>query len=299
MRSIKIIFFTILIAAGCSDRPVLDNPTEEFLPGKRLAALKSKKLSEVSGIASSITHKGYLWAHNDSQNGTEVYLIDQHLKIAMTCKLAGVENRDWEDITVGPGPEEGKSYVYVGEIGDNNSKYRFKRVFRFEEPAQIEGGVINIVDFDTIIFRLPTKKDAETLLIDPLTKNLYIISKREEPVFIYELQYPYSTSDTLHATEVMSLPLTQIVSGDITADGKQVLLKNYEFVYYWSNPDGKPLLELLREKPEDVPYEEEAQGESITWARDGSGFYTLGEQSATMDTYLYFYARKRSLVANP
>ena len=278
---------------------MLDNTTDDFLPGKRLAELTNKILSVVSGIASSINHKGYLWAHNDSKNGTEVYLIDQHLKIAMTCKLVGVENRDWEDIAVGPGPEDGKSYVYVGEIGDNNAKYRFKRVFRFEEPAQIQNGVVDIVDFDTIIFRLPKKKDTETLMIDPITKNLYVISKREEPVFVYELQYPYSTHDTLQAREVMSLPFTQIVSGDISSDGKQVLLKNYEYVYYWSNPDGKPLLDLLREKPEDVPYEEEAQGESITWARDGNGFYTLGEQSATMDTYLYFYERKKSLVANP
>ena len=253
MKSFAFAIITLLLVAGCSDRPVLDNPTDDFLPGKRLAELTNKKLSEVSGIASSINHKGYLWAHNDSKNGTEVYLIDQHLKIAMTCKLAGVENRDWEDITVGPGPEDGKSYVYVGEIGDNNAKYRFKRVFRFEEPAQIQNGVVDIVDFDTIIFRLPAKKDTETLMIDPITKNLYVISKREEPVFVYELQYPYSTHDTLQAREVMSLPFTQIVSGDISSDGKQVLLKNYEYVYYWSNPDGKPLLDLLREKPEDVP----------------------------------------------
>ncbi len=93
----------------------------------------------------------------------------------------------------------------------------------------------------------------------------------------------------------MSLPFTQIVAGDISDDGKQVLLKSYEFVYYWSNPSGKPLLELLKEKPEDVPYEEEPQGESITWAKDGSGFYTLSEQNITTDTYLYFYERKNKL----
>ncbi|RAW03295.1 hypothetical protein DQQ10_04215 [Pseudochryseolinea flava] len=299
MTRVGLYIFIVAIAASCSDRPILDNPTDDFLPGKRLAELTNKKLDEVSGIASSIQHDGYLWAHNDSKNGTEVYLIDKQLRIAMTCKLVGVENRDWEDIAVGPGPEAGKSYVYVGEIGDNNAKYRFKRVFRFQEPENIQQGVVDIVDFDTIIFRLPAKKDAETLMIDPITKNLYIVSKREDPVFVYELQYPYSTKDTLHAKEVLSLPLTQIVSGDISADGKQVLLKNYEYVYYWNNPHGKPLLELLRERPWDVPYEEEAQGESITWARDGSGFYTLGEKSITMDTYLYFYQRKSSIVAKP
>jgi hypothetical protein len=296
MRIFLSICSLLIVLAGCSSRPVLENPTHDFLPGKRLAELKNKKLKEVSGIAASVNNPGYIWAHNDSQNGTEVYLVDTNLKIALTCKLAGVENRDWEDIAVGPGPVDGKNYVYVGEIGDNDAKYRFKRVYRFEEPVFNDTTrSINIVAFDTIIFRLPKKKDAETLLIDPANKNLYIVSKRENPVHLYELQYPYSTRDTLNAKEVMSLPFTQIVAGDISDDGKQVLLKSYEYIYYWSNPSGKPLLELLKEKPEDVPYEEEPQGESITWAKDGSGFYTLSEQNLTTDTYLYFYERKNKL----
>ena len=71
------------------------------------------------------------------------------------------ENRDWEDIAVGPGPVDGKNYVYVGEIGDNDAKYRFKRVYRFEEPVLNKTTKsIDIVAFDTIIFRLPKKKDA-------------------------------------------------------------------------------------------------------------------------------------------
>lgn len=296
MRIFLSISALFIILAGCSSRPVLENPSEDFLPGKRLAELTNKKLKEVSGIAASVNNPGYIWAHNDSQNGTEVFLVDTHLKIALTCKLAGVENRDWEDIAVGPGPIDGKNYVYVGEIGDNDGKYRFKRVYRFEEPVLDETTKsINVVSFDTIIFRLPKKKDTETLLIDPTNKNLYVVSKRENPVHLYELQYPYSTRDTLNAKEVLSLPLTQIVSGDISPDGKQVLLKSYEFVYYWSNPSGKPLLELLKEKPEEVPYEEEPQGESITWATDGSGFYTLSEQNIAADTYLYFYERKNKL----
>jgi hypothetical protein len=296
MRALLFSFAVLIVLAGCSSRPTLENPTEDFLPGKRLAELTSKKLKEVSGIAASVNNPGYIWAHNDSQNSTEVFLVNTTLKISLTCKLAGVKNRDWEDIAVGPGPEEGKNYVYVGEIGDNDGKYRFKRVYRFEEPTlQEEVKTMDIVNFDTIIFRLPKKIDTETLMIDPSNKNLYVVSKREYPVHLYELEYPYSTHDTLHAKEVMSLPFTQIVAGDISDDGKQVLLKSYEYIYYWSNPSGKPLLELLKEKPEDVPYEEEPQGESITWAPDGSGFYTLSEQNVTTDTYLYFYERKKNL----
>lgn len=216
-----------IAAAGCSNKPPLENASDEFFPGKPLAELKNKKLEEVSGIVSSINNPGFLWAHNDSKNKAEVYLIDQKLKIALTCRLRGVENRDWEDITVGPGPEAGKNYVYVGEIGDNDSKHAFKMIYRFEEPVmRSPGESIDITDFDTITFRLPEKKDTEALMIDPLTRDLYIVSKREEPVHVYVLPWPYTPTDTLTAKEIVSLPVTQIVGGDISADGKKVLLKN-------------------------------------------------------------------------
>jgi hypothetical protein len=41
--------------------------------------------------------------------------------------------RDCEDIAVGPGPVKGKSYVYDGDIGDNDSKRKYITVYRIEE----------------------------------------------------------------------------------------------------------------------------------------------------------------------
>ena len=38
---------------------------------------KSKKLSEVSGIAKSQNHSGVYWAHNDSGDGANIYAMDE------------------------------------------------------------------------------------------------------------------------------------------------------------------------------------------------------------------------------
>ena len=142
-------------------------------------------------------------------------------------------------------------------------------------------------------FQLPDKKkDTEAVLLDPLTKDLYIISKREEPVHVYELKYPYSTKDTLTATEVAALPLTQIVAADFSNDGSSILMKNYEHIYYWNNRGGKSIAEWLKEKFKEIPYEMEPQGEAISWARDGSGFYTISEKNKGYDSFLYFYKRR-------
>lgn len=287
------LFFVLVLGACATKKDKADAPAQ-FLPGKPLKELKNSKLTELSGLAASSKNKGYLWSINDSGNGPEVFLIDEGLNIKLTCTLAGIENRDWEDIAVGPGPDATKTYVYVGEIGDNEAAYPLKYIYRFEEPdASASGDEISITKFDTITFRLADKqKDTEALLINPLNKNLYIISKREEPVVVYELKYPYSKHDTLTADSIASLPLTQIVAGDFSADGKEILMKNYNNVYYWDNFSSQPLIDVLKTKPKEIRYEVEPQGESIAWARDGSGFYTISEMNKKKKTFLYFYQRK-------
>ena len=264
------------------------------MPGEKLAQLKNKKLREISGMVSSINNPKLLWGHNDSGNKAEIFLMDEGLSVKLTCELAGIDNRDWEDIAIGPGPDSSKNYLYVADIGDNDAQYQYKYIYRFEEPKwnQNQEKII-ISEFDRITFQLPDeRKDTETLLLDPTTKDLYVISKREEPVHLYELKYPHTTEETITAKKVMSLPLTKIVGGDFSADGKEILLKNYHQVFYWSSMVSKPIAELLQESPKEIPYVREPQGEAITWARDGSGFYTLSEQDGKKRAYLYFYKRK-------
>jgi hypothetical protein len=284
----------LLILASCFSKQTPPGPSHAFQPPRRVSTLTDKTLEEVSGLAASITNPGYLWAHNDSNSGPEVFLIDTALNVRLTCVLKNIENRDWEDIAVGPGPNPAKNYIYVGEIGDNLARHTYKYIYRFEEPVLRSGQTrLEIIDFTTLCFRLEDKKkDAETLLLDPATKDLYVITKREEPVHVYQLKYPYDGGDTLVARNVAALPLTQLVAGDILNAGGEILLKNYKKIYYWPNEAHLPPVSALAELPQEIPYEEEPQGEAIAWRRDGRGFYTLSETKGRKKTYLYFYARK-------
>ena len=106
--------------------------------------------------------------------------------------------RDWEDMCIGPGPQKNIDYLYIGDIGDNFSKFKKKRIHRFKEPIidlnQDSPFNIKIKDFDTIVFTYPDgNRDAEALMVDPNTKDLYILSKRESSVSIYRLPFPQST----------------------------------------------------------------------------------------------------------
>lgn len=292
MRILSSVLAVLVLA--CASKESTDSSVELFSPAVRLAEITNNKLGEISGLATSSVNPKMLWAHNDSGNDPEIYLLNEQLEVKLTVRLDGVENRDWEDIAVGPGPEDGKSYVYVGEIGDNDGRYENKYIYRFEEP-QWNGEhdhLIILSDFDKITFQLEdAMKDTETLLIDPSSKDLYIVSKREEPVYVYELKFPQSTEGVLTASKLASISFATIVGGDISPDGKEVLLKNYTQVFYWSNKSAESLVDILKTEPRQIPYEKEPQGESIVWARDNRGFYTISEVVKDQKSYLYFYRR--------
>jgi hypothetical protein len=260
-----------------------------FTNGEPLGKV-SKRLEEASGLAASVNNPGYFWTINDSGNPAEVFLIDDHASIKLVCRLTKATNRDWEEIRVSA--DSDKNYLYVADIGDNRAEYDLKFIYRFEEPVLTKTKNVTIEDIDTLIIKMPDgKRDTESVMIDPLTHDLYILSKREDSVGLYLSRYPFS-KDTLVLDKVLKMPFHNIVSGDISSDGREVLLKTYDEIYYWKKSEIENISELLTKEPIELPYTREKQGEAITWARDGSGFYTLSESPKDDWARLMFYKRK-------
>lgn len=237
----------------------------------------SKRLEEASGLVASMSNPGFYWTHNDGGNPAEVFLIDQKAKIKLVCKFKHIQNRDWEDIALGAGPEEGKTYIYVGDIGDNKAQYPVKIIYRFVEPVFSDEKEIVISDYDTLFVKLPDGvRDSEALTIDPVSKDLFLFSKREDSVRLYQMTYPF-LADTILLARVAILPFHNINAVDISVDGKEVLAKDYDHIYYWKKEGVESIGELLQKPPIELPYDKGPQDEAIAWERDASGFLTLGE----------------------
>ncbi len=131
-------------------------------------------------LLASQKNPGFLWAQNDSGNKPQVYLVDKNLKTRLTVKLKGIINRDWEDIAVGLVRKPARVTLYVADIGDNLGIFPTKMIYRFEEPLydSLKGEAeVDAKEVKPIIFRLPggDVRDAETMLMDPNTKHLYIV----------------------------------------------------------------------------------------------------------------------------
>ncbi|VAX20235.1 5'-Nucleotidase domain protein, partial [hydrothermal vent metagenome] len=135
-------------------------------------------------------------------------------------------------------------------------------------------------------------RNAETIMIDPLTLDIYIVSK-ESVTKVYRTACPYTfhaapTFDVDTLEVVTSFTFDTAVGGDISPDGKEILIKRYHLIYYWSRDEGQTIDEALEADIRTVPYVIEPQGEAVCWASDLSGYYTLSEGS---HPHLYLYPR--------
>lgn len=248
-----------------------------------------KRLHEASGLAPSLKNPGLLWSINDGGNDAEIYLINQHAEIERIWILKGVANTDWEEVQTGIDPETRLPYIYIGEIGDNFNERPIKIIYAFEEP-ELANSPDTISLIKKINITLPDgAHDMEAFLVDPITRNFFLFSKREDSIGVYRVPC-VSSCDTLSAQKITTLPFSHIVGAGISPSGKELLLKDYRNVYYWRRPSGKSVDEVLRTNFVSLPYRTEMQGEAICFAANESGYFTLSE-SPIGRSRLFFYRR--------
>jgi hypothetical protein len=252
--------------------------------------LQSDLNNETSGMAPSSKYPGIYYIHNDSGDIPRFFAVtpEGHLKGIYNYNAVNIRPfiiRDCEDIAVGAGPAADKSYVYVADIGDNASNRSSICLYRIPEPG-IPSDVDSVINTEagTLYLNYPDgPKDAETLMIDPLEKLFYIVTKRHANVSVYTAPLNFKNKDTITLTKRCDLhfkglqPFKWIVSGDISKDGLHVLLKSYSRVYYWRRQGTEPLWETLQRKPLQPAYEQEKLGEAISFAPNGRSYYTVSE----------------------
>ena len=293
----------LLGICSCSSDSIQDaSENAPFAAPYNSGAVNHDLLDEVSGLVASRKNPAALWVHNDSGHPAELYLISTQGQLLATYQLPHAEHFDWEDIAIGPGPVAGETYLYLGDIGDNLLMYDEHYIHRFIEPTYIPTAslvVDTIAEYDQLSFFYPEGSvDAETLLIDPATQDLFVLTKEMSQIRVYRLRYPLVPSLRQPAQRVATLPfeganlLDRLVGGDISADGQEILLKTYEHIRYWHRADTMISLPSLLQLPADtLPYRAEPQGEAIGFAADGSGYYTLSERNFGRNLHLYFYPR--------
>ncbi len=249
---------------------------------EELAEIENEEIVEASGIAASRVHEGVFWVINDSGNDSVVYAVATDGSTSATIDITGVLGFDWEDLALGPGPEDGVSYLYVGDIGDNLRLRSTISLLRFPEPA-LEDGVIEEVD--TIRLSFPDgARDSEAMWIDPVTGDAFVVTKRQAngKAIVFRASADLLTpGDPVPLEEVAAFQFEEgvfVTAADVTTDGSVVAFRGYNEVWMWVRTD-LAYDETLAAEPCLAPSPDEVQGEALAFIPGELGYVTLSEGS--------------------
>jgi hypothetical protein len=264
-------------------------PCPSVAPLQTLGTIRSPHVAETSGIAASRQNPGVLWLHNDSGDRPRIFAVSTDGALRATYEVKGATAVDWEDMTLGPGPRPGIDYLYVGDIGNNKLRRRSVTVYRFPEPRLREESRMGVTEnAEALQMRYPDRAhDAEALLSDPRSGDLYIVSKAsldDGPTLVFRAPFPHQPGKQIVLEQVASLELAQaryartVTAGDISPKGDMILLRTYTQARIWRRPRGVSIAQALADPPCRVPVAPVlAQDEAITFRPDGGGYFTVRE----------------------
>lgn len=254
--------------------------------------IASRDINESSGIAASKCQPGIFWTHNDSGDDAFLFAINEKGENLGTWRVQNAQNIDWEDIAEFR-DTAGKCFVYIGEIGDNKMQRPVHSVHRVSEPLVSEASAGKTRDdalttepADQTRFSYPDRNyNAETLMVHPVTGDIYVLTKRfDGPSGIYKIK-PNFGSDTVATAEkfgelsVPNVPNGYLTGGDISPDGKHVAVCDYAAVYELALPENSTAFDdIWKQEPLTVDIGKLEQGEAVCYTTDGNSLVLTSEK---------------------
>ena len=300
----------------------------QFLSGSQVGIINNISLDEISGIAASRKNIDVFWAHNDSGAHAQVWAFNTQGAHLGIYNLANANNNDWEDMTIGPGPDPNKDYLYISDMGNNdgltNHTYSIYRVPEPKVSARQKPISIILNDVDTLLVKYPDslRHDCETILVDPVNSDIYLCTRdrwNDDHGVMRVYRYPASqhTPGVAYTLQyVADVPLIDLpankrpnwemaVGGDISLNGNLVIIrtkpKRYDKgvpqrILLWQRRPGTNLWDAFDNPMCVVPSLWEPQGEAICFDANGCGYYTISEGRCQP---IYYFARDGQCPAGP
>jgi hypothetical protein len=275
---------TVVALADCPD----------FDSGREVGTVEDPGLNEISGIAASRQNANVLWAHNDRGDGPHVWALNTQGAHLGTYWLSGADNIDWEDMAIGPGPVNDLDYLYMGDIGDNYAERPYITIYRVAEPvvdANQPPVYKTLTGVDSIVLQYPDwPHDSEAIMLDPLTKDIYVLSKQNGSFGLYRAPYPQSTtSTTMMEYKGIFWWYDDVSAADVSPDGDMIIIRNDDgYGSLYLRPPDTSVWDAFAGAQCSVPILWEFNGEAVAFDSQGCGYYTCSEGQFEP---LHYYAR--------
>lgn len=283
------VFFSACAFVGSNIEKNASNP--HYGQPKITGMIKSPDITESSGLAASRCQNNVLWTHNDSGDDAFIFAINPAGDRLGTWKVPNAQNIDWEDIAAYK-DKGGKCFVYIGEIGDNKAKRHEHAIYRIPEPLIVPENVnsnrkdpLTTANAETVRFTYPDyDQDAETLMVNPKTADIYVVTKRVSgPAGVYRIKPDFDNTETQKAEKIVdvsvpAIPNGFLTGGDISPDGRRIIICDYTQGYEFVLPETAANFDdIWKQTPEPVELGKRKGGESVCYSVDGSSIFATSE----------------------
>lgn len=298
-KSISLLFgFILIVSCGSSDDDMNGNGikpeptvfemnysysdvgtnTDYIKTHDNLLSPEVNQLENTSGLAIGRKNTDFVYIIEGRDNENAIHVFNKDAEFQGKIILEGADNIDWQDIAIGPGPDQNTHYILIGDIGDRQSNRENLTVYRLPEPNVSGQSIpfeVTVSNFETIKFSVSEKRDFQTLMVDPFSGDIIVIGTMQ--AMVYRLKYPQSTTSVTRADFKGHHRLRrEIKAGDISPDGKYILLKDVGEVFKWEVPsDEDPIKVMFETAPERVTYTSEIEGGALGWNAESNGYFTL------------------------
>ena len=260
---------------------------QSFSSAVEFGTVTAPEITEASGIVASRQNPGVLWTHNDSGYPGSVFALSTNGTPLGRYYIPTVFYGNFEDIAVGPGSSPEHQYIYLADIGDNFTNRTSIRVFRFPEPAVYPyfsnaPPVLPVVAVQEIEMTYPDRPyDAEALMIDPLTGDLFIATKESTNSRIYmTTRAKLDVGGPIELTFVREMSFSgfrSVSAGDISFDGRLICMRRNGRAWTWARSASQTVSNALAASGTEQKNATDLNGEAIGFQATGLGYFTLSE----------------------
>ncbi|XP_048237479.1 uncharacterized protein LOC125372239 [Haliotis rufescens] len=239
--------------------------------------LETRRITKPSGMAFSNIHKDVMYVINDgsSEAGPVILALNKTGELLNYFKLKGASNNDWAALQIAPcSSTTSRSCIYIGDIDDpDGPKGTSNIIYICQEPEDLMGGhQLHIEDR----IRIKNIDESSMVMIVSPRADIYLIPQRKHESTVYKIRKGKITAVCQFKFESKwSGP----VDGDISADGDMMLIKTYDFVYYFYIPERDyPEALCYHTTRAQLKYTWELYGEVVTFSPDAMSYYTCNQQ---------------------
>lgn len=242
-----------------------------------MAHLSSNTITvlEASGVVQTSLDPDLVWMINDSGNLPELFLVSVSSgSTLIKLRMKDFENVDWEDMAHFT-DNQGKRFLCIADIGDNFGVRDSVKIYMFKEPSWTELDTsLAFQDYQPTDLRQITfsyddsPKDAEALMVHPVSGEFYIVDKRSSSNGLYKIN---EVTGLAEFQGDLSMYLCTAADAKLVDDRLEVIIRNYDRLLIWQGSKNESISSIMSKEPKLLPYTyPEKQGESLWFTTDNS-----------------------------